>query len=60
MKLLKFEEVESVLNELIEDYLDGISENTDSKGNIDWGGGVLGYESKEKLLQDLIIYIQNI
>jgi hypothetical protein len=54
-----FEQAETVLNELIEDYLSGLGDNCSSEGNIDWGGGVLGYESEKQLLQDLITYIQN-
>jgi hypothetical protein len=58
-KLTTFEQVETVLNTLVEDYLEGVAENTDEDGTIDWGKGVLGYDSEEQLLQDLITYIQN-
>jgi hypothetical protein len=58
-KLLTFEQVETVLNELVEDYLEGVAQNTNEDGIINWGNGVLGYESEEQLLEDLITYIQN-
>ena len=57
--ILTFEQVETVLNTLVEDYLSDLSDNCTPEGNIDWGNGVLGYESEEQLLQDLITYIQN-
>jgi hypothetical protein len=58
-KLLTFEQVETVLNELVEDYLEGVAQSTNEDGIINWGNGVLGYESEEQLLEDLITYIQN-
>ena len=57
-KNLKFEEVESILEELVEEYLGGISENCDRDGNIDFGNGV-NYKNKEDLLEDFILYIKN-
>jgi hypothetical protein len=54
-----FEQAETVLNELIEDYLSDLGDNCDGNGNIKWGSGVVGYESEKQLLQDLITYIQN-
>jgi hypothetical protein len=58
-KSLKFEEIESILEEIVEDYLDGISENCDEDGNVDFGDGV-NYKNKEDLLEDFILYIKNI
>jgi len=57
-KNLKFEEIESILEEIVEDYLDGISENCDEDGNVDFGDGV-NYKNKEDLLEDFILYIKN-
>jgi hypothetical protein len=57
-KSLKFEEIESILEEIVEDYLDGISENCDEGGNVDFGNGV-NYKNKEDLLEDFILYIKN-
>jgi hypothetical protein len=57
-KSLKFEEIESILEEIVEDYLDGISENCDEDGNVDFGDGV-NYKNKEDLLEDFILYIKN-
>jgi len=57
-KSLKFEEIESILEEIVEDYLDGISENCDEDGNVDFGDGI-NYKNKEDLLEDFILYIKN-
>jgi hypothetical protein len=54
-----FEQVETVLNELVEDYLSGLGDNCDSEGNINWGGGVVGYESEIQLIEDLLLYLKN-
>jgi uncharacterized protein YeeX (DUF496 family) len=55
---MKFEEIESIINEICEDYLDGIGDNCDENGNIDFGGGV-NYKNKEELLKDFIKYIKS-
>jgi hypothetical protein len=55
---MKFEEIESIINEIVEDYLDGIGDNCDENGNIDFGGGV-NYKNKEELLKDFIKYIKS-
>ena len=57
--LLKFNDVENVLNELVEDYLSDLSDNCDGEGNIDWGNGVVGYKNKIELIEDLLLYIKN-
>ena len=57
-KSLKFEEIESILEELVEEYLDSIGENCDENGNVDFGDGV-NYKNKEDLLEDFILYIKN-
>lgn len=53
---LNFNEVDEILNDILEQYLDGIGENTDEDGNIDFGNNV-GYKNKEELLSDFIIFI---
>jgi len=58
IKDLKFEEIESILEEMVEEFLDGISENCDENGNVDFGNGV-NYKNKEDLLEDFILYIKN-
>jgi hypothetical protein len=55
---LNFDEVEKILNDILEQYLDGIGENTDEDGNIDFGDNV-GYKNKEELLSDFITFIEN-
>jgi hypothetical protein len=55
---LNFDAVDRILNDILEQYLDGIGENTDENGNIDFGGGV-GYKNKKELLSDFISFIQN-
>jgi hypothetical protein len=55
---MKFEEIENIINEICEDYLDGISDNCDEDGNIDFGRGV-NYKNKEELLKDFILWIKN-
>jgi hypothetical protein len=54
---MKFEEIENIINEICEDYLDGISENCDENGNVDFGNDV-NYKSKEELIKDFIEYIK--
>jgi hypothetical protein len=58
-KELKFEEIESILEEIVEEYLEGIGENCDEDGNVDFGNKV-GYKDKEDLLEDFILFIKNI
>jgi hypothetical protein len=53
---LKFNEVEEILNDVLEQYLDGIGENTDENGNIDFGKGV-GYKTKAELLEDFAVWV---
>jgi hypothetical protein len=48
---LNYNEIEEILNDILEQYLDGIGENTDENGNIDFGYGV-GYKTKAELLDD--------
>jgi len=55
---LNFNEVDEILNDILEQYLDGIGENTDEDGNIDFGNNV-GYKNKEELLSDFITWIEN-
>jgi len=52
-----FEQAETVLNELIEDYLSDLGDNCDCNGNIKWGSGVVGYESEVQLVEDLLLYL---
>jgi hypothetical protein len=54
-----FEQAETVLNELIEDYLSDLGDNCDGNGNIKWGSGVVGYESETQLVEDLLLYLKN-
>jgi len=56
---LNFNEVDEILNDILEQYLDGIGENTDEDGNIDFGNNV-GYKNKEELLSDFIIWISQV
>jgi len=53
---LNFNEVDEILNDILEQYLDGIGENTDEDGNIDFGNNV-GYKNKEELLSDFITWL---
>lgn len=57
-KNLKFEKIESIIEELVEDFLGGISDNCDENGNVDFGDGV-NYKDKNELLEDFILYIKN-
>ena len=54
-----FEQAETVLNELIEDYLSDLGDNCDGNGNIKWGSGVVGYKSETQLVEDLLLYLKN-
>jgi len=54
-----FEQAETVLNKLIEDYLSDLGDNCDGNGNIKWGSGVVGYESETQLVEDLLLYLKN-
>ena len=55
-KLLKLEQVQKTLNDLVKDYLEDVSENINEDGIIDWGGGKLGYEGEIQLVEDLLLY----
>ncbi len=54
---MKFEEIKSIINNMCEDYLDGIEDNCDEDGNLDFGKGV-GYSNENELLNDFIEYIK--
>jgi hypothetical protein len=54
-----FEQAETVLKNLMYDYLSDLGDNCDDNGNIDWGSGVLGYESETQLVEDLLLYTKN-
>lgn len=58
-KLLTIEQVRTVLNSIVENYLSDVEDNCDENGTIDWGGGVLGYESKEQLIEDILTYVKH-
>ena len=53
---LTYNEIEEILNDVLEQYLDGIGENTDEDGNIDFGNGV-GYKTKSELLEDFAVWV---
>ena len=55
---MKFEEVEIIIEEIIEDYLDGIGSNCYEDGVIDFGNGV-GYKNKNELIDDLISFLES-
>jgi hypothetical protein len=55
---MKFEEVEIIIEEIIEDYLDGIGSNCNEDGVIDFGNGV-GYKNKNELIDDLISFLES-
>ena len=55
---LNFNKVDEILTDILNQYLDGIGENTDENGKIDFGGGV-GYKNKKELLSDFISFIQD-
>ena len=55
---MKFEEVEKIIEEIVEDYLDGIGSNCSEDGVIDFGGGV-GYKNKNELIDDLISFLES-
>jgi hypothetical protein len=57
--IITFEQAETVLNELIEDYLSDLGDNCDGNGNIKWGKCGVGYESEVQLVEDLLLYIKN-
>ena len=48
--------VETVLNELVKKY---ISDTLDIAGkDLDFGNGIIGYEDKNYLIQDFILYLE--
>jgi phosphomannomutase len=53
---LTYNEIEEILNDVLEQYLEGIGENTDENGNIDFGNGV-GYKTKAELLEDFAVWV---
>ena len=55
---LSYNEIEKILNDILEQYLDGIGENTSLDGVVDFGNNV-GYKNKEELLSDFITWIEN-
>jgi hypothetical protein len=57
--ILTFEQAETVLKNLMYDYLSDLGDNCDGNGNIDWGDGVVGYESETQLVEDLLLYTKN-
>ena len=59
MANLSFKQVEKILTEALEDYLEGVGQDTDENGVIDFGGG-LGYTDKEELINDFIIYLNEV
>ena len=50
-KGLSLLEAEKILNNILEEYLDGLGENTGQDGIIDFGYNV-GYKTKAELLDD--------
>ena len=62
MSKLKFSEVKNIIDYIVEDYIDGIENNTDEKGNIvgftDEGGDVLGYKDENELIEDFKLYVE--
>ena len=55
---MKFDIIGEIIEEICQDYLDGIAENCDEEGNVDFGGGA-NYKTKEELLEDFICYIKS-
>jgi hypothetical protein len=53
---MKYNEIEEILNDVLKQYLEGIGENTDENGNIDFGKGV-GYKTKTELLEDFAVWV---
>jgi len=54
---MKFDIIGEIIEEICQDYLDGIADNCDQEGNVDFGGGV-NYKTKEELLEDFITFIK--
>lgn len=55
---MKFDEIEKIIEEIVEDYLDGIGSNCNEDGVIDFGGGV-NFKDKNELIDDLISYLES-
>jgi len=58
MSILKFDDVENILNELVNDYLSDLEGFIDEDGNVNWGDNKLGYKNKVELIEDLLLYIK--
>jgi hypothetical protein len=56
---LNYNEIEELLNDILEDYLDGVAGDADEDGNIDAGDGTGLYPTKESLISDFIIFIES-
>jgi len=56
---LNYNEIEELLNDILEDYLDGVASDADEDGNIDAGDGTGLYPTKEDLISDFIIFIES-
>jgi hypothetical protein len=58
--ILTFEQAETVLKNLMYDYLSDLNDNVgDGNGNIDWGMGEIGFKNKTQLVEDLLLYTKN-
>jgi hypothetical protein len=55
---MKFEKVEKIIEEIVEDYLDGVGSNCSKDGVINFGSGV-GYKNKNELIDDLILFLES-
>ena len=56
---MQFKEIDELLNNIVEEYLDGIAENTDEEGNVDFGSGI-GYDNEKELISDFILYLKEV
>jgi hypothetical protein len=55
-----FEQAETVLKNLVYDYLSDLNDNVgDGNGNIDWGMGKIGFKNETQLVEDLLLYTKN-
>jgi hypothetical protein len=58
--ILTFEQAETVLKNLMYDYLSDLNDNMgDGNGNIDWGMGKIGFKNETQLVEDLLLYTKN-